>query len=46
VLGLAYSSVASMREALSTRRGVYQSRTRGLWRKGDTSGAHQASGGA
>lgn len=37
-LGLAYSSTASLREALRMRRGVYQSRTRGLWIKGEASG--------
>lgn len=40
-LGLAYSSPESLRRALSTRRGVYQSRSRGLWVKGETSGATQ-----
>lgn len=40
-LGLAYSSRESLREAVRTRRGVYHSRTRGLWRKGETSGAAQ-----
>jgi phosphoribosyl-ATP pyrophosphohydrolase len=37
-LGLAYSSRESLDEALRTRRGVYQSRRRGLWKKGETSG--------
>ncbi|MCO4747198.1 MAG: histidinol dehydrogenase [Proteobacteria bacterium] len=37
-LGLVYSSAESVREALETGRGVYQSRTRGLWRKGESSG--------
>jgi phosphoribosyl-AMP cyclohydrolase / phosphoribosyl-ATP pyrophosphohydrolase len=37
-LGLTYSNLASLRAALDERRGVYHSRTRGLWRKGDTSG--------
>jgi len=42
-LGLVYSSEASVRAAVSARRGVYYSRSRGgLWRKGDTSGAWQA----
>lgn len=41
VLGLVYSSVESIKEAVNTQRGVYQSRQRGLWRKGETSGAHQ-----
>lgn len=40
-LGLAYSSSESLREAVRTRRGVYQSRRRGVWRKGDSSGATQ-----
>eukprot|EP00047_Mylnosiga_fluctuans_P001864 m.222201 g.222201 ORF g.222201 m.222201 type:complete len:1332 (-) comp10729_c0_seq1:65-4060(-) len=41
VLGLAYSSAASVRAALEQRRGVYQSRARGLWIKGESSGATQ-----
>ncbi|KAJ3414491.1 trifunctional histidinol dehydrogenase [Chytridiales sp. JEL 0842] len=41
-LGLAYSSVESICETLRTGTGVYQSRTRGLWYKGLTSGATQA----
>jgi phosphoribosyl-ATP pyrophosphohydrolase len=40
-LGLAYSSPQSLREAVRTRRGVYHSRTRGLWLKGETSGDTQ-----
>lgn len=40
-LGLAYSSADSLREAFEQRRGVYQSRSRGLWVKGETSGAIQ-----
>eukprot|EP00127_Corallochytrium_limacisporum_P004310 Clim_evm255s157 gene=Clim_evmTU255s157 len=40
-LGLVYSSRESLWESLKTRRGVYQSRKRGLWYKGDTSGAFQ-----
>jgi len=40
-LGLAYSDAASVLEAVSTRTGVYHSRKRGLWRKGETSGAVQ-----
>lgn len=40
-LGLAYSSRDSLREAVTTRSGVYHSRSRGLWRKGATSGATQ-----
>jgi phosphoribosyl-ATP pyrophosphohydrolase len=37
-LGLAYSSAESVREAVGTRRGVYHSRARGLWVKGESSG--------
>ncbi|KAK2046823.1 histidinol dehydrogenase [Colletotrichum somersetense] len=40
-LGLAYSSAESVGEALRTRTGVYQSRKRGLWVKGATSGDTQ-----
>lgn len=40
-LGLAYSSRESLTEAVSQRRGVYHSRRRGLWRKGESSGAVQ-----
>ncbi|MCY3699963.1 MAG: histidinol dehydrogenase [Gemmatimonadetes bacterium] len=40
-LGLAWSSAESLRTAVAERRGVYQSRSRGLWRKGETSGATQ-----
>ncbi|UZJ51863.1 hypothetical protein CBS101457_001183 [Exobasidium rhododendri] len=40
-LGLVYSSRQSVRESLLTGSAVYQSRTRGLWRKGETSGATQ-----
>jgi phosphoribosyl-ATP pyrophosphohydrolase len=40
-LGLAYSSAESVREAVRTRRGVYHSRTRGLWVKGESSGDTQ-----
>jgi phosphoribosyl-ATP pyrophosphohydrolase len=40
-LGLAYSSAESLREAVRTRRGVYHSRTRGVWVKGETSGDTQ-----
>jgi phosphoribosyl-ATP pyrophosphohydrolase len=40
-LGLAYSSVDSIGEAVEQRRGVYQSRSRGLWVKGETSGNGQ-----
>jgi phosphoribosyl-ATP pyrophosphohydrolase len=40
-LGLVYSSHDSLRRAIEDRRGVYQSRSRGLWVKGETSGATQ-----
>ncbi|TPX30443.1 hypothetical protein SmJEL517_g05993 [Synchytrium microbalum] len=40
-LGMAYSSVTSIAEAVKTGQGVYQSRSRGLWHKGLTSGATQ-----
>ncbi|KAI9829973.1 MAG: trifunctional histidinol dehydrogenase [Phylliscum demangeonii] len=37
-LGLVYSSLASIQESLRTGRGVYHSRKRGLWYKGESSG--------
>ncbi|RKP00729.1 hypothetical protein CXG81DRAFT_12863, partial [Caulochytrium protostelioides] len=40
-LGLAYSSATSLSAAVRHGQGVYQSRTRGLWFKGATSGAVQ-----
>jgi phosphoribosyl-ATP pyrophosphohydrolase/phosphoribosyl-AMP cyclohydrolase len=40
-LGLVYSSKASIRAAVAERRGIYQSRSRGLWHKGESSGAVQ-----
>lgn len=40
-LGLVWSNAESLREAVRTRRGVYHSRRRGLWVKGETSGAVQ-----
>ncbi len=40
-LGLCYSDLASLCAALDQGRGVYHSRTRGLWAKGETSGATQ-----
>ncbi|TKA77740.1 Histidine biosynthesis trifunctional protein, partial [Friedmanniomyces simplex] len=40
-LGLVYSSEESVAESLRSGRGVYWSRKRGLWRKGDTSGDWQ-----
>ena len=41
-LGLAWSSLASLRLALAQGAGIYHSRTRGTWAKGETSGATQA----
>lgn len=40
-LGLVYSSRESLSEAIETRRGVYHSRSRGFWIKGETSGNTQ-----
>jgi len=40
-LGLAYSNAESVRAAVSRQRGVYHSRGRGLWVKGETSGDTQ-----
>ncbi|KAF9160129.1 trifunctional histidinol dehydrogenase [Actinomortierella ambigua] len=40
-LGLVYSSTESVVESFRIRQGVYQSRNRGLWHKGATSGATQ-----
>lgn len=40
-LGSCWSNTESVREAISSGRGVYWSRSRGLWRKGETSGATQ-----
>jgi phosphoribosyl-ATP pyrophosphohydrolase len=40
-LGLAYSSSQSLARAIEERRGIYHSRSRGLWVKGQTSGATQ-----
>ena len=40
-LGLVYSSLESISESIRTGTGVYQSRERGLWYKGATSGATQ-----
>ncbi|MBX2796824.1 MAG: phosphoribosyl-ATP diphosphatase [Myxococcales bacterium] len=40
-LGLAYSDADTLREAVDTRCGVYRSRKRGRWKKGETSGAVQ-----
>ncbi|KAE8209494.1 hypothetical protein CF327_g6523 [Tilletia walkeri] len=40
-LGLVYSSLPSLRACVFSGEATYQSRTRGLWRKGATSGATQ-----
>ena len=40
-LGLAWSSAESLERAVTERRGIYHSRKRGLWIKGETSGATQ-----
>jgi phosphoribosyl-ATP pyrophosphohydrolase len=40
-LGLVYSDLASLRAALEQGRGIYHSRSRGLWVKGASSGATQ-----
>lgn len=40
-LGLAYSDLESLRQAVKIRRGVYHSRRRGMWEKGRTSGNPQ-----
>jgi phosphoribosyl-ATP pyrophosphohydrolase/phosphoribosyl-AMP cyclohydrolase len=40
-LGLAYSDLESVRDAINHRRGTYHSRSRGLWVKGLTSGNTQ-----
>ncbi|MFN8392081.1 MAG: phosphoribosyl-ATP diphosphatase [Bdellovibrionota bacterium] len=40
-LGLCWSNAESVAESVRTGRGVYQSRKRGLWRKGESSGAFQ-----
>jgi len=40
-LGQCFSNPQSVREAVRTKRGVYWSRKRGLWRKGEQSGAIQ-----
>ena len=41
-LGLAYSNTESVRAAVEQQRGVYWSRSRGLWEKGASSGDTQA----
>lgn len=40
-LGLVYSDAESLRVAVQRKQGVYHSRKRGLWIKGETSGATQ-----
>ena len=40
-LGLTYSSLESLRQAIESGRGVYHSRRRGTWVKGETSGDTQ-----
>ncbi|MGH8951202.1 MAG: phosphoribosyl-ATP diphosphatase [Acidimicrobiia bacterium] len=40
-LGLVYSSSQSLSRAVEERRGIYHSRSRGVWAKGETSGAVQ-----
>ena len=40
-LGLVYSDIESLRVAVERRVGAYHSRSRGLWVKGETSGATQ-----
>jgi phosphoribosyl-AMP cyclohydrolase / phosphoribosyl-ATP pyrophosphohydrolase len=40
-LGQVYSSAESLTRAIEERRGIYQSRSRGVWVKGETSGATQ-----
>jgi phosphoribosyl-ATP pyrophosphohydrolase/phosphoribosyl-AMP cyclohydrolase len=40
-LGLAWSSKSSLAEAINKRRGIYESRSRGRWVKGETTGATQ-----
>ena len=40
-LGLCYSNLESLRCAIHEQRGIYWSRRRGLWRKGESSGHRQ-----
>lgn len=40
-MGLAFSDHESLRQAVADRQGIYHSRRRGLWVKGETSGATQ-----
>lgn len=40
-LGLVYSNLESLSEAIESGTGVYHSRKRGLWRKGESSGSVQ-----
>ena len=37
-LGMCYSNIKSIQEAIRRKRGIYWSRTRGLWVKGESSG--------
>jgi phosphoribosyl-ATP pyrophosphohydrolase/phosphoribosyl-AMP cyclohydrolase/histidinol dehydrogenase len=41
VLGMAYSNRETLKLAIKERKGIYYSRKRGVWRKGETSGAMQ-----
>ena len=41
LLGLVYSDLESLDAAFESGRGVYKSRSRGLWKKGETSGNRQ-----
>ncbi len=41
LLGLVYSDLESLDAAFESGRGVYKSRSRGLWKKGETSGDYQ-----
>ena len=40
-LGQVYSSAESLKRAIEEKRGIYHSRSRGVWVKGETSGATQ-----
>jgi phosphoribosyl-ATP pyrophosphohydrolase len=40
-LGMVYSSQESLSRAVEEKRGIYESRSRGVWVKGETSGATQ-----
>jgi phosphoribosyl-AMP cyclohydrolase len=41
VLGMAYSNRETLKLAIKEKKGIYYSRKRGVWRKGETSGAMQ-----